>query len=220
MEVVLLFLAGTALAIKLATLFRHKPDAEVRRSLAVMQTTPVARLHAGGTFKIVGRIRPLRAPLVAPASQRDCVGFRLQVDELVMGVVWKPVVRLTEVAAFAIEDDTARVEVDPRGSPAVVLMEDAAGPAAHGFLAADCGFDRVAALKSFLRRRGLPCPQQSLRFSEGVLHEGQLVAVAGVVRTELDPHGQAPGPRRLPEKLVLAGSPDSPLLVSDTRECV
>src|SRR3954447_7202527 len=103
MEVVLLFLAGTALAIKLATLFRHKPDVEVRRSLASMPVTPVARLQPGGTFKIVGRIRALRPPLCAPATGRDCVGFRLQVDELMVGVVWKPVVRLIEIAPFAIE---------------------------------------------------------------------------------------------------------------------
>jgi hypothetical protein len=220
MEVVLLFLAGTAVAIKLATLFRHQPDVEIRRGLAAMPATPVTGLQPRGTFKVVGRIRLLRAPVSAPASGRECVGFRLQVDELVMGVFWKPVVRLNEVPRFAVEDETGQVEIDPQGHAAVVLMEDAAGPAAHGFLAADSGVDRVGPLKAFLHRRGLPCPSHSLRFSEGILHEGQLVAVAGEVRTELDPHGQAPGPRRLPEKLVLTGSPESPLLVSDTRECV
>src|SRR4051794_32006087 len=140
MEVVLLFLAGTALAIKLATLFRHKPDVEVRRSLAAMPATPIDKLRPGDTFKIVGRIRPLGAPVSPPTSQRDSVGFRLQVDELAMGLVWKPLVRLVEVAPFAVEDETGRVEIDPRGHAAVVLMEDAAGPAAHGFLSADRSF--------------------------------------------------------------------------------
>jgi hypothetical protein len=214
MEVVLLFLGSTALAIKVATLFRHKPDAELRRTLARMEATAAAKLHLGGPFKVVGRIRPLRAPLLAPASQRPCVGYRLQVDELVMGLFWKPLVRLTEVAPFIVEDETAGVEIDPRPHPAVVLMEDAAGPAAPS------GPERVAALQAFLRRRGLPCPAQPLRFSEGILHEDQLVAAAGVTRTELDPQGQSPGPRRLPEKLVLTGTLDSPLLLSDTRECV
>jgi hypothetical protein len=180
----------------------------LNRELAMAPRSAIRRIK-GGVVAVSGHARTASARLVAPLSGRACLAYQITIGER-MAYGWDVVGRFGQAEAFWVEDQTGRVLVDPGQHFALTLVK---------FVTTVADADqspRIEAVRRLAAERGVSLTGRELRFEEGILEEGELVAVAGHAATEAHPRGDAEGPRRLPICLVLRGGGfDEPLLVSD-----
>ena len=191
-------------------------EARVRRALA---RRPRARIDAasGTKLRVTGRVRQRGEPLIAPVSGRPCVAFQLFVEER-NGRRWIDLLELRDAQSFIVADDTGEAFVDTSGPFALALVPDQQG--AMGW------FDRITpaqlqALRSTLGSRATTWygGWKRLRFKEGTLENDDWVSVGGSGEREQSPDGQS-SLREPPERLVLRGTADEPLLISDSLDAI
>lgn len=191
-------------------------EARVRRALA---RRPRVQIDAasGRKLRVTGRVRPRGEPLIAPVSGRPCVAFQLFVEER-NGRRWIDLLELRDAQSFTVADETGEALVDTSGPFALALVPDEQG--AMGW------FDRITpaqlqALRSTLGSRATTWygGWKRLRFKEGLLETDDRVSVGGSGEREQSPEGQS-NLREPPERLVLRGTADEPLLIGDSRDAV
>lgn len=165
-----------------------------------------------GEVKIVGKIRLLGPPLVAPLSGRECCAYRFTVIEPDPESADKVLVNETKHQDFLVVDDTGQ---------AVVRMS-----LSEPVLDLDCTerqtlFGRKPALGALLEARGINTHYDSiprhLKGDEGVLEEGETVVVCGVGKHEVDPDPASVASYRdgTPTRYVVHGTEAMAMLVSD-----
>jgi hypothetical protein len=81
--------------------------------------------------------------------------------------------------------------------------------------------EATSRLEAFLERHGLSSASEigtrdELIYREGVLEEGELVAVLGTARVEPDPDGAARSYREVATRVVVDEPDEDPLMLSDT----
>jgi hypothetical protein len=181
----------------------------LNRELAMAPRSAIRRIR-GGVVAVSGHARTASARLVAPLSGRACLAYQITICER-MAYGWDVVGRFGQAEAFWVEDQSGRALVDPGEHFALTLVK---------FVTTLSDGDestRAEAVRKLAAERGVAISRaHELRFEEGILEEGELVAVAGHASKEAHPRGEAEGPRRLPICLVLRGNGfGKPLLVSD-----
>jgi hypothetical protein len=178
----------------------------LRRSIGRMKTTAIAALQAGERAKVCGVVTA-REPLVtSPISGRDCVGYRVVIDDTSHDptLSWDPVVSREAWPSFLVTDETGPVAVQ---GPLEMLVWPCSGgetlPAgASALLAAD-----GVRMWDLLRRR-------TFWFRETLLKVGDRVRVVGRPSLEIDPAGR--GSFREPPRLqFMRGTLDEPVVVLD-----
>lgn len=194
------------------------PEQKAKRALREARTVPIERASEGRVVKVCGRLRYAGEPLRAPLSGRPCAAWRVEVDEYRRSGKsghWSNIITEMDGGPLEVEDDTGRARVDALGAQLVILRDahftsgtfNDAGPALEAYLARH-GHDSTGFL-------GL---NRGLRYKEGVLEEGEEVAVLGLARWEHDPSVDARGARgyrELPRRLVVDATAEGKLLVSD-----
>ncbi|MBW2733749.1 MAG: hypothetical protein JRH20_15280 [Deltaproteobacteria bacterium] len=197
--------------------FFFSTDAKARRRLRKAAAGTIAEAHDGEVVKLVGTLHYVdRAPSIAPMSKRSCAAYELQVEEKQSSgrsSSWVTVLSDKSCAAFWIEDASGKAFVDAVAPRVVVTMD------AHrksGFLN-----DAPRELERLLASHGLSSEgwvfNKTLRYSEGVLEEGEAVAVLGRCHWELDPDPTASGVgyRDRPQRLVIRAPEPAEMLVTD-----
>jgi hypothetical protein len=200
---------------------QSSPVGVLRRRLAAFQRQlTAAPLQTTAEFPentvgaVQGALRYLGdAPLVAPLTGRPCAYYEVIVEQPGLGEGWEEVIRESQGQDFLLEDDggLARVRVQ---DCEVRIFQDA-----HfrtGLLN-----EATPELETFLAKHGRTSTSwsftKSMRFREGVLEEGETVAVCGYGTREVDPDPRAAtgGYRDNALRLVLSARSDQPLLISD-----
>ena len=193
-------------------------DARTRRALAAKERVPIAEVPEGGTVKIAGRISCIGTPLEAPLSGRECACWEVVVQERVKrgkSSHWREIIREQGTQAFIVEDDTARALGEADGFPQMALEQD-------GHFSSGTFNDATPELERFLNEYGHQSTglfgfNRTFRYREGVLEEGEEVAVFGKARWEADPDGITRGGYRdSPRRVVLSDPDEGRMLLSDS----
>lgn len=190
------------------------------RKLVKRRRQPVG--GADGLVRVTGRARPVGALLQAPISGRQCLAYEI----VVRGAMLQLVLERREVAAFAVEDQSGEMPVDT-SSPCELSLE-------HD-LVASTNFDKRRnhylpespgplphpRLIEVLRQAGIE-PYEGGRlltfsYGEGILGPDELVSVGGIAEDVVDPTGERPDLRAPPQRRMLHGTDDCPLLISDAK---
>lgn len=201
-------------------LFRHyySKEARTRRALNAQERVPISEVPEGGIVKIAGRITYLGTPLEAPLSGRRCACWEVVVQERVQrgkNRQWREIIREQATQEFLVEDDTARAKVEAECFPQMALEQD-------GHFSSGTFNDPTPELVQFLAENGYETAglfgfNRTYRFREGVLEEGEAVAVLGKARWEADPDGMTRGGYRdSPRRVVLTDPDEGRMLLSDS----
>ena len=171
----------------------------------------------GEVVKIVGLLGYSQEPLRAPISGRRCAFWEVVVERYHGGSnadCWTEDLRDSSGQDFVLQDGRHRALIRPEGARALIAKErsfQAGLPSAPS-----------PRMKAFLEAqgvvgRGLLVEDRPVRCREGVLEKGEVVAVLGRARWELDPDGAVSGGgyRQSPRRLVMEARKDAPLLLSD-----
>ena len=194
----------------------RRPRYDVRRLLRETRRTPIARAQRARTYKIVGTLEYVGEPLRSPLSGRRCAAYEIVVidKEHGNGIHSGQVIRESFSRPFRIVDDTGTALIDASTSLVAIRVDRNTVSGA---------FDRpTPSEQRFLQRHGQASNEwfggRSLRYEEGILEEGERVAVYGRGTWEPDPdavaqtRGYRDGP---PMRLHFRGTPQAPLLISD-----
>ena len=131
---------------------------------------------------VIGRVRSIGQPLIAPLSRRPCVVYELSIEEPAASG-HRQLARETEARDFIVEDDSGR---------ALVVVERAS--LALNVASLPCRMHEDISHHAALLRRlriGTFAVEQ-LRFTEMVLVPGERVAVFGPGEHRPDPTREAP----------------------------
>jgi hypothetical protein len=188
------------------------PAGKARRAFARAERTQVCQVESG-PVRIAGRVRAHGPLLRAPVSQRPCVAF----DFVAESESSEEDLRLREVGAFVVVDPSGEALVEPQGSFALDLAVDRAG--GKGLLERR-NDEEIGRLRALLDSAGISPSRllgrdYSCRFREAILAVGDLVHVHGQARREVSPDGERRSERAPPEKVVIRGTAEQPVVIAD-----
>lgn len=212
--VILVLVAFVVIAI-LAWYFDEERRA--KRALRSIPAMPIAEAPEGGVVKVCGTLRYAGEPIVAPLSGRSCAAFLVEVEEHQRSGKqsrWRTIITERNAVDFLVEGADGHALVRASGAQ-LVLVRDAR-------FTSGVFNDATPELERYLARHGHHSTglfgfNKAIRYKEGVLEEGEEVAVLGLARWEHDPDVAAAGGgyRERPRRLVLDLSDQGQLLVSD-----
>ncbi len=192
----------------------------IKRRIRKAPRFSVQDFPEGEFGKIVGRLAYLGEPLTAPLTQRRCAQYRVVVEERRSSgrsSHWASIIEEEDGRDFIVKDETGEALVRMRGAQ-VAVTKDAR------FRSGTFSDTITPELESFLAEHGRESTgflgfEKSLRYEEGVLEEGEEVAVCGVGRREEDPNarGSAEADAGKVHRLVLESSADTALYVTDDQ---
>ena len=222
-------LLAVPVSIVLVRTYFFSPRGKIRWALRSATVVPIARVKERQLAKVVGRLRFAEAPpLVAPLSERPCACWQItvkrpaamadpeaqkkQASDDLSGMV-AIVDDSAHHGTFWLEDDTGRALVEVV-APKLLLTRDRRFES--GILT-----KATPRLESFLETYGYTSQGRIFRKSllgyEGVLEEGEQVAVFGLCRWEpdLDPCAEGRTYRGAPARLRISTPLGGELLISD-----
>jgi hypothetical protein len=192
----------------------------IERALAAERRALVA--EAEGTVRLTGRVRRIGDLLQSPLSGRPCVAFEMVVSAKTTitspgAPDWLNLVDIQEACPFLVADESGEARIDTSGPFRLAVVHDRRGttswldeyPGKHGELALYLEAAGVVTT-------GWHGRWKAFHYREGVIAEEQIVTVGASSVHEPDPTVRS-DPRSVPERLVLRGREDSPLLISGTR---
>jgi hypothetical protein len=188
-----------------------RPDQRITRALGAAPVTSVADTQ-GGVRKLTGQLRMAGDSLTAPLSGRSCAAYVLAVDEYRFLGGWTPLLREKRAVGFRLADDTGEAAVEPDEHCELAISNTVEGRSSPRRM--------HPGLIGHLRRLGFATEtrlgfSKRLRFEEGALVSGCWVSVGGLAGWEPSPAGEREGYRALPGRLVVRGTPQFPVFISD-----
>jgi len=192
----------------------YSEEQQERRALAAAPRLSIGEVVDGEKVRIVGQTKALET-VQAPFSGRTCVCWRVVVQDR-SGNSRRVVVDEHDGLDFLVVDGTDRALVRV-ASAEVLLHKDR--KYSSGFLK-----DPTPELKAFLDAHGIASEgavfNKTLEFSEGVLEQGEIVAVLGVGSWQDDPDvapsaGAGYRDTDAPLRLVMTSPEGGPLILTD-----
>ena len=189
-----------------------------KRALKGSRAVRIVDAPEGATVKISGQVRLGERTLTSPVGQRPCAVYQVLVEELRRGgknSQWVTIVDDREVVEFFLEDGSGRARVMPMGELVSLAIE-------RDVHVRTGSFDEPEPhLVEYLQSRGHDTEgwfgiNKKLRWREGVIEDGEEVAVLGRCRREVDPDPRATaGYREKAKRLVVEPPDDGKMLISD-----
>ncbi|MBZ0119330.1 MAG: hypothetical protein K8H88_20230, partial [Sandaracinaceae bacterium] len=190
--------------------------------------TRVADLREGTIAKVVGTLRPIDEPLMAPFTGRSCVGFRVAGYRHEASRREGPILLddVEEGHRFYLDDETGTVRIDRKGYcklyvPTLRITHGGEHGAARHIerYFARYGQERRTFFESFSPASGIDLwAPARFTYHEQALLLGARVAVLGVVRSTGEPApetGRAAGYRDRQILMAIEPPDDARLVVSD-----
>jgi hypothetical protein len=194
-------LAVAALAMGYA--WWSRPPRRARREIMPAANTPIAGVKQGERVKVTGTVAALAPLLTSPVGERDCIGFRLDVERV--DGAFPTVFERQACGAFSIADDTGEINVD--------------GPFLLGLPATGNLSTMRPRLLELLAAAGAPRLElpsyRGFAFREARLMPGDRVSVVGRAFLEPDPAAPAAGFRSPSLALRVSGSVSEPVVIVD-----
>lgn len=190
-------------------------ERRIKRAIGKVQHMPIRQITGGGLVRAQGVVHCLDT-LTAPLSGRVCAYFEVIVEEKVTtgkSSRWRTVIREIEERDFLIDDGTGRARIE------MVAVRAAVTKDLHW--SSGTFTEPTPELERFLQRHGQRGQgwvfNRTLRYREGAIEPGEMVAVVGHAELELDPEPSTSGAgyRDAPMRPVIRGSATEGLLVSD-----
>lgn len=198
--------------------FFFSKDARTKRALASKERASIKDVEEGHEVKIAGRLAYAEEPLIAPLSGRPCACWEVVVEEYKSSGKsgsWREIIRDQECLTFFIEDDSGKALVVDQ-VPRVAIDKDS-----HH--RSGTFNDATEELSAFLHEHGHESVgmfgfNRRMRYKEGVLEEGEEVAVMGLARREADPSGsgRSGGYREAPTIVIIDAPEGGQCLISDS----
>lgn len=192
-------------------------EARAKRALRRAPRATVKEAREGALIKIVGKLRYAETPpLISPLTDRPCALFRTTVQHRQSSgrsSRWVTIIDSSEFQRdFWVEDSTGKALVKPE-VPKVVLVMD-------GHFTSGTLNEATPRLDAFLARYGETSRgwffNKNMRYKEGILEEGEVVAVYGICRWEPNPDPLAAGGyRERPMRLTIQDPEVGEMLLSD-----
>ncbi len=155
------------------------PINRARRALKSARATNVADARPGSTVKLVGKLKLVGEPLVTPLGGVACAYYYVNAfqDAAAGATVDKPFksLEVEKMSDFVIEDTTGDAFVHVTGAIVAVMRDTQL---------TDSSID-YDVQEAFLEQHGREI-QLGMRYTEGMLREGERVAVLGTVEESGD----------------------------------
>jgi hypothetical protein len=215
------FIAAIALMVIVTTLGNHfLPSRGERRRRALAELPPARIGEARGAVRVSGRVRRDADLLKAPLSGRSCIAYYLVINVFVGGgrgsvgrSSWRRVLDAQGASPFLITDESGTARIDTSGPFALAFAPDLVDQTKGLYPGKHSKLSELLESKGFRTTnwlgRWLP-----FRYEEGVIEEGALVEVGADSAEEIDPRGERSGLRSPPERLVLRGTEERPLVIA------
>lgn len=199
-----------------AVVYYFSKEQKIKRALRALRPSPLSDVREG-LVKVSGTVKTLEA-LTAPLSGRSCAYYEVIVEQKVSSgknSTWRTIIREVEERDFLVEDGTGRARVEMVAVEAAVTKD--------GHWSSGTFNDASPELEEFLLRHGHQSQgwvfNKTLRYREGVLENGEQVAVLGWADREMDPEpataASGAGYRDAPTRVVLRSNGEHELKVSD-----
>ncbi len=199
-----LVIAGIVTSIiGLSTFFSKKY--KIKRKLKGMGRTPIAQFKHGSIGKVVGSVSVYEDILTAPLSGRECVYYQVKVmkkdDDS-----WTTVFTNESSVPFILNDGNRKALIHTHQNKKGYLVKD---------IEMQSGFLRDASQKieDYLRSQGHSSKgflgfNKTMKYMEGVIHPGEVVAVMGKGEWEMKPDPDE-------QMLIMKGDESFSLYISD-----
>lgn len=205
------------LIVVLASLYYSK-RAVVKRKLKKAVGKKISDFISGDIAKVVGKVEFAGEPLIAPLSGRRCAHYYVLVEEKVSSGKsshWNTLIEEEVAGKFVIRDGRYCAHINSQNVKSY-LVEDR--QFASGF-----GNDATPELERYLNAHGQKSEgyfgwNKTIRYKEGVLEEGELIAAVG--RGEWKTAEQAQLPDAYDRVLEISATEQEPVYLSDDPETV
>jgi len=191
----------------------------MRRRLARRMRVAIASAREG-IVRITGRVHFTGEPLKSPVSQRPCIAFHVVARMRDGKAAWTTVMELQGTRSFTLSDKSGQAVIDTDAGPvSMSLVPDRRG-SSSSFQSESADLRIVRAL---LRSKDIETEtvfghERGVWFTEAVLLPETRVSVSGLCAREVTLDGERTGYRDVPQRLVLRGTAEEPLLISNWRE--
>lgn len=196
----------------------YSKKAVIKRKLKKAVGKKISDLISGDIAKIVGKVEYVGEPLIAPLSGRRCAYYYVLVEHQVStgkSSHWEKLIEEEVAGAFVIRDGRHCAHINSKNVKSV-LVEDR--QYASGFRN-----DATAELESYLNAHGQKSEgtfgwNKNMRYKEGVLEEGELIAAMG--RGVWKSAEQEQLPDVYDRVLAITSTETEPVYLSDDPETV
>ena len=212
---ILYYSIGVVLMIGVILIARyHSPDQVLKRKLKKIKKVSIQDFKDGPLSKVGGKVLPVKNPLFAPVSSKECVCYHLIIekenDDKTGMITYDNVSDEVIFKDFFISDHTGLAEIKPEGASFLIQKETKKVKKITSEID-----ERVKAL---LEERGLASSANLksydlFRVKEGIIEIGEEVTVSGQGhwKETADPDLQ----NRYSKTLVFSHSDQTPLHISD-----
>ncbi len=203
----------------LASLFFSR-NARILRSLRTAPQRKIENFSEKEVAKIVGTLQYIGDPLVSPLTGRHCAYYEIHVDEHYGGknAKWHTMIRESVGVEFEVEDSTGKAVVDPMSAMIAIVLDS---HTRSGTFDAPTGRE-VAYLESHQRKSTGWFLNKKIRYREGILESGELVAIMGRGTREIDIAGGNQGERGYRDapamRLRMHSPEETPMKISDNPD--
>jgi hypothetical protein len=200
-------IAGFALSVAVAVgvALWSRSSGRFGRGLTRARRILIANVKEGERVRVTGTVSALAPLYTSPIGERDCIGFRLDVERVDGG--YPTVFERQACGSFSITDDTGAISVD--------------GPFLLGLPATGDLSTMRPRLLELLQAAGAPrlelASYRGFAFREVLLIPGDRVSVVGRAFLEPDPAAPAAGFRSPSLALRLSGSVSEPVVIVDDQ---
>jgi len=217
-EVIIPIAIGVVILIVVLTSFYFSKKAVIKRKLKKAIGKKISDFISGDIAKVVGKVEFVGEPLIAPLSGRRCAHYYVLVEEKVSSGKsshWNTLIEEEVAGKFVIRDGRHCAHINNQNVKSY-LVEDK--QYASGF-----GNDAAPELERYLIAHGQKSEgvfgwNKTIRYKEGVLEEGELIAAVG--RGEWKSAEQAQLPDTFERVLEISATEKEPVYLSDDPETV
>lgn len=200
----ILVMSAIVIILVLSAIFSKK--AIIKRKLKNAPTKRISSFRSGEVAKFVGEVSLIDEPLIAPLSKRPCAYFHVIVEQKVSSgknTHWKTIIEETDSVKYLLKDASGFAMIKKKYIKSYVVLDRKFSSGTFK--------DAEANLENYLQKHGKKSEgtfgwNKTIRYREGVLEEGELVAVLGE------------GKWRQPEALGLSNEYDRILVMKDSEK--
>lgn len=210
---------GLVIIVAIILRFYFSRKAVVKRKLKKAAGMKISAFLSGDIAKVVGNVEFVGEPLVAPLSGRRCAYYYVLVEQLVStgkSSHWKKIIEEEVGGTFVIRNGRYRAHINSDSTLKTYIVQDEEY---------ESGFrnDATEMLENYLRANNMESENllgfnKKLRYKEGILEDGECVAVMG--RGEWKNAREVNLPDSMGKILVLSSTDEEPIYLSDDPDTV
>jgi hypothetical protein len=190
--IIVLFIAFTAIIIVVALLFNKK--AIIKRRLRKFPVVPLNEFKDGDYGRICGKVVLAEEGLIAPLSGRKCAYYYVHVEQKVSSGKsshWDTIIEEERSGNFVVQQGSHCALINAEKLKSYIVQD-------RNF-SSGTFHDADANLESYLNRNGKKSTgifglNKTLRYREGVLEPGEMIAVAGYASWKYTERTDIPAP--------------------------